>query len=85
MRLNFLPLSRLSLNRKLSSLSSRASSIYVTFLLIFLAVRNEEMADEIAIADMTIDMMVKLLIVQIPDRFGDQVCSSVIAGLTGNP
>ena len=43
------------------------------------------MADEIAIADMTIDMMVKLLIVQIPDRFGDQVCCYVIAGLTGNP
>ena len=64
MRLNFLPLSLLSLNRKLSSLSSRASSIYVTFLLIFLDVRNEDMADEIAIADMIIDMMVKLLIVQ---------------------
>ena len=68
--MNFLPLSRLSLNRKLSSLSSRASSKYVTFLLIFLDVRNEEMADEIAIADMTIDMMVKLLIVQTPTGSG---------------
>ena len=69
--LNLLPLRRFSSNLKLSSLSSRASSIYATLPLILREVSTEVMTAVIAAVVSMMNMMVRWLIARILDQVGD--------------